>query len=420
MSQVFVLDTTHQPRDPIHPGRARILLRTGQAAVFKRFPFTIILHQAVDQAPAPLRVKIDPGSRTTGIAVVNDATGTVVFAAELQHRGTLIKQRLDERRAVRRNRRSRKLRHRAPRFDNRRRKAGWLPPSLESRVVNITTWINRLCRIAPIQEISMELVKFDTQQMQNAEISGVEYQQGELAGYEVREYLLEKWGRQCAYCGKRDTPLEVEHIVPKSRGGTNRVSNLTLACHACNQRKGDHTAAEWGHPAIQQQARQPLGDAAAVNATRWALYQRLAATGRPVETGSGGLTKYNRAQRGLPKTHWLDAACVGTSTPVVLNRRGVRVLAIKARGHGNRQMCRTDKYGFPRLHRTRCNVYFGFRTGDLGRAVIITGKNRGTHTGRIAVRAVGRFRLGTVDGISHKQIRKLWAVDGYDYAVLNP
>jgi 5-methylcytosine-specific restriction endonuclease McrA len=65
--------------------------------------------------------------------------------------------------------------------------------------------------------------------MQDAEISGVSYQQGELAGYEVREYLLEKWQRRCAYCGKTDVPLEIEHIIPKSRGGSNRVSNLTLA-----------------------------------------------------------------------------------------------------------------------------------------------------------------------------------------------
>src|SRR5579859_7566355 len=415
MSHVFVLDTNRKPLDPLHPGRARILLHTGQAAVFKRLPFTIILNRVADQEPQPLRCKIDPGSRTTGLAVVNDTTGQVVFAAEVQHRGLLIKARLADRRAVRRNRRSRQLRHRAPRFHNRRRPAGWLPPSLASRAANVLTWITRLRNVAPLAAISLELVKFDTQRLQNAEISGVEYQQGTLVGYEVREYLLEKWGRQCAYCGRQNVPLEIEHIVPKSRGGSDRVSNLTVACHLCNQSKGNRTAVEFGYPAIQQQTRPPLGDAAAMNVTRGLLYRRLGASGLPVETGSGGLTKFNRVQRELPKAHWLDAVCVGVSTPAVLQTRGVRVLGITALGHGNRQMCRTDKYGFPRLHRTRCNVHFGFRTGDLVRATVPTGKHQGTHSGRVAVRASGRFRVGTVDGIAYRYLQRLWRADGYAY-----
>ena len=84
--------------------------------------------------------------------------------------------------------------------------------------------------------------------MENPEVSGIEYQQGELHGYEVREYLLEKFNRTCVYCGVRDVPMEVEHIVPKTRGGSNRVSNLTLSCRPCNQKKGNQTAAEFGYP----------------------------------------------------------------------------------------------------------------------------------------------------------------------------
>ena len=84
----------------------------------------------------------------------------------------------------------------------------------------------------------MELVRFDLQKMMNPEISGVEYQQGELAGYEVKEYLLEKWHRRCTYCEKEGVPLQVEHIAAKANGGTNRVSNLCLACEPCNQKKG--------------------------------------------------------------------------------------------------------------------------------------------------------------------------------------
>jgi len=320
MSKVFVLATDKQPLNPVHPGYARLLLTQGKAAVFKRYPFTIILKVEVEEPRLqPLRVKLDPGSTTTGMALVNDATGHVVFAAELTHRGQTIKKALDDRRAVRRNRRQRKTRYRKARFANRRRPQGWLAPSLLSRVENVLTWVKRLMRLCPIQVVSMELVRFDPQALDNPGIQGVEYQQGTLAGYEIREYLLEKWNRTCSYCGKQNLPLQVEHIQAKANGGTNRVANLCLACDACNKAKGTLDIAVFlakkpdvlSH--IQAQAKAPLQDAAAVNTTRWFLYERLQALGLPVECGSGGRTKLNRTSRGLAKAHWIDAACVGAS-----------------------------------------------------------------------------------------------------------
>ena len=140
-------------------------------------------------------------------------------------------------------------------------------------------------------------------------MSGVEYQQGELYGYEVREYLLEKWGRACVYCGVENTPLEIEHIYPKSKGGSDRVSNLTLACHTCNQAKSNQDIQDFlsGNPnlvkRILNQAKAPLKDAAAVNSTRGQLYNKLKTTGLQIQTGSGGLTKYNRCRLNLPKAH---------------------------------------------------------------------------------------------------------------------
>src|SRR5919108_1739685 len=105
MSHVFVLDTKKQPLNPVHPGRARLLLKQGKAAVYRRFPFTLILKHAVEQPGLhPLRVKLDPGSKTTGIALVNDQSGQVVWAAELTHRGEQMKRDLGKRRAVRRSR----------------------------------------------------------------------------------------------------------------------------------------------------------------------------------------------------------------------------------------------------------------------------------------------------------------------------
>jgi 5-methylcytosine-specific restriction endonuclease McrA len=409
MSMVLVIDQRQRPCRPVHPGRARHLLTRGRAAVYRRFPFTIMLREGEPtEEPAPLRLKIDPGSQTTGLAVVNDASGQV-------------KARLDQRRACRRSRRSRHTRCRPPRFLNRRRRAGWLPPSLESPISNTLTWLERVRRWCRVGALSLELVKFDTQKLEHPEISGVEYQQGTLEGYEIREYLLEKFGRKCPYCNAINVPLQVEHLVPKVRHGSNRVSNLTIACQPCNDAKGTRTAEEFGHPELQAQAKQPLRDAAAVNATRWALFQRLKATGLPLETGTGGRTKWNRTVRGLPKTHWLDAVCVGASTPERLQVGGVMPLLITAMGRHSRQMCRTNRFGFPDKQAKAISVVGGFRTGDLVRAVVPTGSVKaGVYVGRLAVRATGACNVktarGTIEGIHVRYCQPLQRGDGYLYA----
>jgi 5-methylcytosine-specific restriction endonuclease McrA len=427
MSKVFVIDTNQHPLDPVHPGRARLLLKSGQAAVWRRAPFVIILKRRVEApAPLPLRLKIDPGARTTGLALVDDQSGEVVWAGELTHRGQQIKKALDTRRSVRRGRRSRKTRYRAPRFVNRRRKQGWLPPSLLSRVLNILTWVKRLRQVAHITALSQELVRFDLQQLEHPDIEGMQYQQGTLAGYELREFLLEKWDRTCCYCGAREVPLQVEHIVPRAHGGTDRVSNVCLACEPCNRRKGTQDIRDFlAHDPprlarILMQAKAPLKDAAAVNATRNELLQRLKKTGLPVETGSGGRTKYNRAQQHLPKTHWLDAACVGASTPEQLSSRQVVPWLITATGRGRRKMCNLNALGFPVGHRKRRKRYFGYQTGDMVRAVVPERlKCAGTHVGRVAVKAAGTFTIGTKHGkvtdVPHRYCRLLACSDGYSY-----
>jgi 5-methylcytosine-specific restriction endonuclease McrA len=422
--QVFVLDDNRKPLDPCSPARARILLAKGCAAVFRRFPFTIILKDrtVADSPVHEHRIKIDPGSKTTGVAIVQEETGQVVAAVEIEHRGQAIKAALKDRSAIRRGRRQRKTRYRKPRFDNRTRREGWLPPSLESRVANVLTWVARLCRLCPIIAASQELVKFDLQKEQNPEIAGLAYQRGTLVGYEVGEYLLEKWGRTCAYCGKTDVPLQKEHILPRSRGGTDRVSNLTLACAPCNTRKGNRLVEEFLRrkpevlARIKDQAKRPLKDATAVNATRWELFRRLQATGLPVECGSGGRTKFNRTERGLPKTHWLDAACVGASTPEHLGVEGVWPLLVKACGHGKRNRCGTDKHGFPIRHAPRSKTFRDFKTGDIVRAVIPNGKHRGTHTGRVAIRNRPSFRLGAID-VHPDRLHVVHRSDGYSYSL---
>ncbi len=434
---VFVLDKRKKPLMPCSEKRARLMLKRGRARVHRMVPFTIRLVDRLleDSALQTVRLKLDPGSKTTGMALmreldtVDTATGETICAGavllllELQHRGAAIRKALEQRRGHRRFRRA-KLRYRPARFDNRKRPAGWLAPSLQHRVDTTMSWVARLCRLAPVTTLSQELVKFDLQQRQNPEISGVEYQYGELHGYEVREYLLEKFGRQCAYCDAEHTQLEIDHIHPRSKGGSDRTSNLTLACHACNQKKGNLLISEFlaKQPdrlsRILAQAKAPLKDAAAVNSTRQALFECLKTTGLDVEVASGGRTKYNRHQLQVPKAHCLDAACVGHIDHLTGWQQPV--LGIKATGRGSYQRTRLTKHGFPRGYLTRSKTAFGFQTGDMVKAVVTTGKKAGIYTGRIAIRASGSFNIqsttGLIQGIHHRFCKLIQRADGYGYS----
>jgi len=417
-----------------------MLLDSGRARVHKLFPFCIRLTDRLVESSVlqPMRLSLDPGSKETGLAVsriaesIDSATGEIApvmhicFLMELVHRGMAIKESLEARAAMRRRRRG-NLRYRAPRFDNRTKAKGWLAPSLKHRVDTTCSWVKRLKRLAPVTHLAQELVRFDMQLMQNPEISGVEYQQGSLQGYEVREYLLEKFQRTCAYCDAKDIPLQMEHIHPKANGGSNRVSNLTLACGPCNAKKAARDIKDFlaKDPVrlkrILAQAKAPLRDAAAVNSTRWALFNALKTTGLAVETGSGGQTKWNRSRLGIVKTHALDAACVGNVHDV----QGVNAPALRVTctGRGSRCKTRLDQFGFPRNYLTKQKKAFGFKTGDMVIANVTKGTKTGVHKGRLAIRLTGSFNIQTglkgipaVQGISYKYCRITQRADGYGYS----
>jgi 5-methylcytosine-specific restriction endonuclease McrA len=435
---VFVLDRQGVAVMPCTQKRAKLLLARGRARVHRLVPFVIRLVDvnAKDCQLQPLALKIDPGSQTTGVAVVrkaekvNDSTGeisqgaVVLSLVEIAHRGRQISEALTARSQMRRRRRN-QLRYRAPRFLNRGNQGeGWIAPSLQHRVDTTMAWVQRLRRWVPIEALSQELVRFDMQALQTPGIEGVEYQQGTLAGYELREFLLEKWGRKCAYCGAESVPLQIEHMHPRAKGGSNRESNLTLACRCCNEKKAALPIEVFlaKKPELLKRilsnAKKPLRDAAAVNTTRWVLCESLKqTTGLPLELASGGRTKFNRVRLGVPKTHALDAVCVGNMDWV----RGWSrpTLHIKCTGRGRYQRTRLDKFGFPRGYLMRTKAVRGFATGDLVRADVATGKKQGHYRGRVAIRATGSFNIqtseGVVQGISHRHCTLLQRGDGYGY-----
>ena len=421
---VFLLNADKTFLNMVHPARARELQKKGKAAVFRVYPHVLILkNQVLNPLLHPYILKIDPGSKHTGFAI--QCGDSILFRMELEHRGETIKSDMSKRAGFRRSRRARNTRYRKARFD-RKKAERWLAPSIKHRLLTTETWIKRFMRHCPIQTIEIELVRFDTQKMLKPEIDGVEYQQGTLFGYEVREYLLEKWGRQCVYCSEANTALEIEHIQPKSKGGTDRVSNLTLACHECNQQKGNQDIKDFlsGKPDLLKRvladAKQPLKDAAAVNSTRFAIVESALKLCNSVKCWTGGRTKFNRCSQGLPKTHSIDAACVGESGENIVIKTQ-QALIVKCKGHGNRQARRANAQGFPAVKNAKA-TYKHITTGDLVKVNIKKPRKNikaGVYTARVKTPTPKGFEVLIDDfriGVSTmKDVKFIHRNDGYSY-----
>ena len=429
---VFVLDKHKKPLMPTTEKRARLLLERGKAVVIKLYPFTIRLKYRIGGNIQPLRVKLDPGSSYTGVAVVrenkviNTLSGeikvkiAVLNLFQINHRGLSISENLASRSAMRRRGRA-NLRYRKCRT-NRAIAKEWLAPSKRHRVNTVMSWLNKLQQLAPVKAFSQEFVRFDIQKLQNSEIIDIEYQQGELLYFEIKEYLLEKWGRKCVYCGLGDRPLENELVIARENGGSNCISNLTISCEPCNQNKGTIPIEVFlaKKPKllqkIQSQLKQPL-KVDAVNNVRRTLAARLKASQLPVELSSGGRTKFNRYQHSIPKTPAHDAACVGEFNEI--ENWNIPTLQINCAGRGSYQRTRLNKYGFPRGYLMRQKSVNGFQTGDMVKAVVTKGKKVGEYKGRVSVRANGYFNIndktGVIQGISYKDCKLLSRNDGYGY-----
>ena len=400
-TQACVLDQNGKPLMPTtRLGKVYRLLKTQKTHIVSYEPFTIQLdYEPNTHIIQPMTLGVDSGAIHSGYSVANEHRE--YYSAEVIARDDISK-RLSNRRMYRQNRRSRKTRYRKPRFNNRKnKKKGWLPPSLEQKVMVQLNEIDQLHRHFPIQKIIVEVAEFDIQKIKNPDISGVEYQQGTLQGYNIRNYLLEKHGRKCFYCEKTVSKFEVEHMIPKSRGGSNRIDNLTLSCHDCNQKKDTLTAEEFIKqtlPAKKATAKlkqlpnekRLFEYMAHMNATRWALYNTINEKYSNVEITYGYVTKYNRIQASLPKAHHIDAKCItGFATVPSIDQTVVKV---KMRRH-NRQLHRaTFSKGHVRKVACLPTFVFGFQLYDL----VLFNNHYYYIKSR---RSSGKFLLASVEGL---------------------
>lgn len=418
---VLVVDKRKRPCNTISNAYARMLLFKKQAVIHKRFPFTIRLKN--DKAVLKDRaytVKLDPGSKHTGIAIT-DNKDSVVMLAELEHRGHFIKKGLYSRKIIRRFRRSRKTRYRPARFLNRKIPKGWLTPSVKSRADNVINFIKKYKKFLNINKVMIEKVSFDVSQItSNTKLWGSNYRKGNLYQQKFRSFIFNRSNGKCVYCGAKAT--EIDHVVARAKGGTNSVHNLVASCRKCNKKKSNLSLKEFGKLVGKDfshlKPKKLPKDAAIVQSARNYMVKEVTKLVSDTTTHDAWLTKYNRDELGLPKEHYYDALSVG-EVPSKFNFLTDKVLVMSAQGRGSRQMCSMDRYGFPRTSAKASKSVKGFQTGDMVKAIIPKGLKVGEYLGRVAVRSSGRFKIKVnkeaIQSVRYEYCHIIQRCDGYLY-----
>ena len=364
--------------------KVRILLKSGKAKVINRCPFTIQLTYESTNYTQKVTLGIDSGSKHIGISTTTK--DKVLFEADIELRNDIVNL-LSTRRELRRSRRNRKTRYRKPRFENRRRKDGWLAPSVQQKADSHLTIVAKVHKILPVSNIVVECASFDIQKIKNPSVGGTDYQQGEQLGFwNVREYVLFRDGHTCQCCkGKsKDKILNVHHIESRKTGG-DAPNNLITLCETC------HTGYHKGTVKLPGTIHRGMSfkDAAFMGIMRWALYEKLKTLYPNVTLTYGYITKNTRIKNSLPKEHYIDARCISGNPKAV--GTGEVFYYKKIRCH-NRQIHKNTvlKGGYRKRNQAPYEVK-GFRLFDKvlwkGRECFVFGR-----------RSTGRMDLRLLDG----------------------
>lgn len=400
---------------PTHSAKARVLLKEGKAKVIQRTPFSIQLLYETTEEVQPITAGIDDGGIHVGVACI---AGNKVLYQETIKLRTDIKGKMDTRRSYRKSRRSRKTRYRKPRFLNRTRPEGWLPPSIQSKKDAIVRTIKKLPLPKPAL-IRLEDAYFDFQAMDNPEISGKEYQQGPVF-YEKNYKSAAKTrdGHQCRVC-KGEDHLQVHHVKPRSEGGTDKLSNLMTLCKECHQKHHRE-----GLPLPKQKSSFYMF-ASHVQQGKNYLQAELRKIA-PLQTTFGYITSYHRKKANIEKSHVNDAVMIAnpTSKPnpeyiqtkcVEFRKRSLHeATARKGRKEPNRTQKRNEKNrfrlkGFQRLDTVKAFGHEGYISGFTGSYSCRILNKEGDYI-RKPRKSYTNVNLSEVTLLHHNQGRISWLV----------
>ena len=310
---VYIVDMNGQPLMPTHNGaKVRVLLKQKRAKVVSKCPFTIKLLYESTNFTQPLTLGVDTGSKYVGSAVINDATSEIIYESQVELRDD-IKQKMDRRRQFRRTRRS-KLRYRPMRFNNRnasKRKERY-SPTLISKFQGHVREIKFVTSILPVNDIVLEVGEFDPQLLQDPTLAyhKWDYAKGELYQQEnFKQAAKARDGYKCQCCGKKNCRLEVHHLLPRSRGGSDKLVNLITLCSDCHHLA--HSSEEQllvFQKKFGKKAKDTLRYAAQMNVLRHMLQGEYP----DAELTYGFITKEMRIVFSLEKSHMIDACCVAS------------------------------------------------------------------------------------------------------------
>lgn len=303
---VYVINKHGRPLMPTKPSKARKLLKDKKAKIVSYKPFTIKLIYGSRGYTQNVDLGIDLGAKHIGVAIVSE--NKVLDKGEIELRQDISKN-ITTRRQYRRSRRNRKTRYRKARFLNRAssKKEGRLPPSIKSRIDNTFFWIDKFISLLPNPKLHIEVGKFDIQKMENPNIKGTEYQEGDTFGfYNTRYYVFERDNYTCQVCGVKDKILHTHHIVYKSLGGTDRAANLITVCTDChtseNHKKG-HILYDW---CMEKKKMPTYKGSTFMNIIRLRTYNKYP----NARITYGSITTPKRKSLGLEKTHYNDAIAI--------------------------------------------------------------------------------------------------------------
>ena len=325
--KVFVLNIRKEPLMPTSSKKARLLLKTGKAVVVNRFPFTIQLTYQTGENKQEITLGLDPGYKNIGYSCITNTEELICGTLELDNKTT---DRLIEKRMYRRNRRN-KLRYREPRFNNRKRILGWLPPSVERRYQTHLSLVKKLKKLLPVSRIIIESCNFDIQKLNNPDIIGKEYQEGSLLEYKnLKSYVLVRENCFCQLCGKTSSKTDkwnLHHIIQRSNGGTNKPDNISLlhkSCHDKLHKQG-----------LKLKKNKQYKDSTFMNIIKTRLQRDLGS-----EITFGYITSYLRSKLKIDKTHFNDAFIVAGGTAqkrspdyiIVQKRKNNRSIQLNRKG----------------------------------------------------------------------------------------
>jgi len=233
---VYVLSKQGSPLMPCSQAKSKRMLKKGAASVVKRIPFTIQLKFECKNQIQPISLGIDPGYSHIGFSCVTNTKELISGTLELDN---MVSKRIANR-AMYRNTRRNRLWYRKPRFNNRvsSKKKGWLPPSIQHKLDAHVNLIKKIIQLLPISSVTIEVANFDIQKINNPNIKEEQYQQGNLYGYDnIKSYIIAREHGKCQLCGKEyKNGWHIHHIIPQSKGGTDKPDNLALLHKNCHDK----------------------------------------------------------------------------------------------------------------------------------------------------------------------------------------